>query len=86
MDYGSVTYEGVSYRLQEQAEQTCRVFPGWWGDAKAGERYLSEWFAPALSPDGEKVTVYWQFEQIRGNEQEPDSLDWERGVFRVWSY
>ena len=75
--FGDVTIDGKIYSLTEQAELTNRVFPGWWGDAESGETYTSEWSARAIGPDGEPYEMIWQFEQVKGSEQEPDTLDWD---------
>lgn len=80
--FGDVTCEGSTYSLTDQAELTNRVFPGWVGDVETGESYTSEWAANATGPDGESYQVVWQFEQVKGKEQEPDMLNWN-DVFSV---
>lgn len=76
-DFGTATIDGITYTLTGQAELSNRVFPNWWGDAKEGESYISEWEAPGVDADGNDVIVRWQFDEIKGSETEPDSLDWD---------
>jgi hypothetical protein len=76
-DFGKVTLDGKTYSMTAQAELTNRVFTGWFGEAAGGETYWSEWSAPAVDTDENEYEVYWQFEQIKGDEQEPDTLNWD---------
>lgn len=69
-------YNINDYSITEQAVPTNRVFPGWWGDAKDGEEYISEWSAPATYKDGREVIIKWLFNEIRGQEEDPEFLDW----------
>lgn len=71
--YGEIEYEGKAYALTEQAVLSNRVFPGWWGDAKAGESYTAEYQAHAMDCDGRKYLVRWQFETVKGEEPEDES-------------
>ena len=80
--YGTLEHNGKTYMMTGQSELTNRVFPNWWGDAAEGETYISEWFAPAVDVDGNEYQVIWQFDQVRGDEQEPDSLNWD-DVYKV---
>lgn len=76
--FSKVEFRGKTYALSAQAELTNRVFPGWWGDAAEGEEYTQEWSAPAMDTDGNECVVRWQFEVVRGEETEDDSLhDWD---------
>lgn len=77
-DFGTITYNEVEYRLEEDATLSNRVFPGWWGDAEEGESYTAEYQARATGPDGNDYMVYWQFEEVKGKEPEDESnYPWE---------
>lgn len=73
--YGEITYQGERYALTFTAQPTNRVFSGWFGDAREGEEYTSEWSAPAMGQDGEEYVVRWRFDAIKGQEPE-DNGDW----------
>ena len=76
-DNGEVVYQGKTFALLAQAELTNRIFPGWWGDARDGEEYISEWSASAIGEDGEEYVVVWQFDVVKGQEPEDDvKLPW----------
>ena len=75
--YGEVTYQGQEYLLQDDAQLSNRVFPGWWGDAHEGEEYTAEYSAPA-SRQSHTNTVVWQFSVVKGQEPENESdYDWD---------
>jgi hypothetical protein len=69
-NYGKVNFNGKTYRLDNQAELTNRVFPGWWGDAEEGESYTAEWAADAADEQGQDCKVVWQWQEIKGEELE----------------
>lgn len=71
-----IEFGGNKYAVTRQAELSNRVFPGWFGDAAAGEEYTAEWSAPAIGQDGREFRVVWQFDEVKGDESEPDSYDW----------
>ena len=73
--HGTVQFEGKHYALIDKAELTNMIFPDWWGDAREGEEYLSEWHASAMGQDGYDYVVTWRFETVKGEEPEDDS-DW----------
>lgn len=77
-NYGTVTFEGKTYTLTNDAYLSNRVFPGGWNDATDGEEYTSEWEAPAMDNDGNEFLVVWQFSATKGEEPEDDS-DWPWG-------
>ncbi|WP_443191418.1 hypothetical protein [Pseudomonas indica] len=75
--FGAVTFGGQTYALTDQATETNRMFPGWFGDAAEGEEYIQEWSAAGIDSDENEVVVRWQFAQIKGQETQEDELDWE---------
>lgn len=71
--YGTETYQGSQYALAEAPTLTNRVFPGWWGDATAGEDYTAEYSARAIDRDGSLCRIYWQFAAVRDAEPDDES-------------
>lgn len=76
-NFGTVQCNGETIRLAEEASPSARAFARCFNDAADGESYIAEWQARGTRPNGERVMVYWQFEQVKGQEQEPDTLDWD---------
>lgn len=72
--FGTVTYKGQRLALAEQATPSNRVFSGWWGDAEENDgRYTAEYQASAVDTKGNSYMVYWQFDQIKGQEPGDES-------------
>ena len=71
-------FEGKKYTAKEEMQQTNRVFPGWYGDAEEGDSYTDEWSADGYDEDGNEVCIIMRFEQVRGEELEPDQLNWNQ--------
>ncbi|MDD2749140.1 MAG: hypothetical protein PHX24_03555 [Acidithiobacillus sp.] len=69
---------GGKWYAVDQADYSNRVFPRWWGDAKEDEYYLAEWCAQAITKNGEKYMIFWQFDEVKGHESSPDDYDWEK--------
>lgn len=76
-DFGTVTHEGKTYTLTAQADYSNRLFTDWWGDAKEGETYTVEFNCTAIDEEGYDYAVYWQFDDIKGQEREPDSYPFD---------
>jgi hypothetical protein len=74
-DYGTVTHEGTTYTLTQQAYPSGRVFTGWWGDASEGEEYTAEYEAHAVDAKGDEYIVRWHFDAVR-NEEPEDEGNW----------
>jgi hypothetical protein len=77
---GGSTYtlnDGRELHVVQQAELTNRVFPGWFGDAKEGEEYTAEYFLVAEDADGERYVIVYQFDEAKGEEDDPDTLPWD---------
>ena len=74
-------------KLRTEAEPTGRLLPAPYTDfsvAEDGEEYQSEWSAEGEDlVTGEAVRVFWIQSQIKGEELDPDRLDWENTVDRV---
>jgi len=60
---------------------TNRVFPGWFGDARMGEKYWSEWQCYAVNTDGERYKIVWLFPAVKGAEPEDDGWQWDDESF-----
>ena len=82
--YGTVNYQGQQYRLTEDASLSNRLFNGGWQDAVDGAQYIAEYCASGVSLEGAPVTIYWQFEAVKGMEPEDEgSYDWARSISQV---
>lgn len=75
--HGTVEFKGKHYALIDKAELTNRLFMGWWGDAYEGDEYVSEFSAPAMGQDGCEYCVLWQFDVVKGQEPDDDTLPWQ---------
>ena len=60
---------------------TNRVFSGWFGDARMGEKYWSEWQCYAVNTDGERYKIVWLFPAVKGAEPEDDGWQWDDESF-----
>ncbi|USG65145.1 hypothetical protein NDK47_23980 [Brevibacillus ruminantium] len=79
-NYGTVNFEGKTYKLTGEADFTNRLLEGRYKnytDASEGDKYDAEFSAPAVDNEGNEVTVYWMFEFVKGDEPELDSLNWK---------
>lgn len=68
---------GKTITTDDECFLTNRVFPGWWGDAKEGESYISEWACNATDESGEPCRVIYQFPAVKGEEPDDDGWPWE---------
>lgn len=78
--YGSVSFNGTTFNLTDQADFTGRQLDGRftnYNEASEGEAYDVEFSASAKDDDGNDATVYWMFEFVKGDEPELDSLNWD---------
>lgn len=82
-EFGSYEFEGKTYYAARQMEYTNRVFPGCYNDAKDGDEYTSEWSTPGYDENGNRVEIYMEFEEVKGEEVEPENLDWSFEPSRV---
>lgn len=71
------TTDGKDLTVTRQAELTSRLFDGGWHGAKDGEEYIAEWDLIAEDEDSNRYKIVYQFEQVKGEEEEPDSLPWD---------
>lgn len=80
-NYGSVTYQGKTYVLLEEADMTNRVLGGIYtdyNDAEDGETYDFEMKAKAADESGTECTVYWIFQDIKGEDgKDLDEFDYD---------
>lgn len=72
-NFGTVNHNGKVITLTDQAVLSNRVFTSWWGDASEGESYTAEYHANGVDENGNDVMVYWQFDEIKGQEPEDES-------------
>ena len=77
MSAHTLDINGQAITFRDNAEPTSATFTGGWHDASAGETYLDEWSARGVLENGLTVEVTWRFEEVRDEESEPDTRDWE---------
>lgn len=79
-----ITFEGTTYTLTADAEPTSRLMPyAPYHEAEEGESYWFEMSAPCQDADGNEYTMYWEFEAVKGQEQELDQYDYDSGITKV---
>jgi hypothetical protein len=74
-DYGKVEFDGKTYKLLDNAEITNRLLPGNYtnfNDVEDGENYDFEMSASAEDENGNECTVYWIFNDVKGESGETD--------------
>lgn len=75
-----VIFEDRAYWPKQAPMLTGRAFPGWWGEARDGELYISEWSAAAIDAKGAEVILVWRWTERRGEEHVPRNRDWSEPV------
>lgn len=73
-------FEGRTYTLTGDAEITGTELDSRftnYHEAQNGEAYDFEMAAPALDEEGNEVMVYWVFENIKGEEKELDTYNYD---------
>lgn len=81
-NFGTINQDGNEYTLTQEADYSNRVFPGWYGDAQEGESYTAEFSAAAVDANGDTHRVYWQFDEVKGQERaDAGSYDWSDVAF-----
>jgi len=68
--------EEIELTLEDQPELTSRLFDGGYQDATEGNEYQQEWSQDATHGE-DKYKIVWQFEQVKGLENEADYLDFD---------
>lgn len=81
--FGGYVYQGRVYCATRQMELSNRYFPGCYQDAEDGMEYLEEWSAPGYDTKGKKVELFMRFRQIKGQEVEPENLNWSKYLSHV---
>lgn len=74
-------FEGKTYTLTGDAEITEVELDGRftnYHEAQNGGTYDFEMAAPALDEEGNEVTVYWMFENVKGEEKQLDEFDYDK--------
>lgn len=82
-EFGSYQFEGKTYYATRQTEFTDREFPGCFEEAEEGEEYVSEYSAPGYDENGNPVEIFMMFTEIKGEEADPENLNWSRDADRV---
>lgn len=52
-------------------------------DAEEGEEYISEYSAPGYDENGNPVEIFMTFTQVKGEEIDPENLNWFQDSDRV---
>ncbi len=73
----TVKFENQKIRIDRDDQPSGRLLPKChnYHEVEMGDKYWSEWVAYGRSEDDD-VAIYWIFEQSKGEEDEPDMLDW----------
>lgn len=82
-EFGSYDFEGHTYYAARQMELTNRLFAGCYNDAEEGEEYISEYSAPGYDENGNPVEIFMTFTQVKGEEIDPENLNWFQDSDRV---
>lgn len=80
---GSYQFEGKTYYATRQMEFTNRGFLGCFEEAEEGEEYVSEYSAPGYGENGNPVEIFMMSTEIKGEEADPENLNWSQGADRV---
>lgn len=81
--FGGYVYQGCVYCATRQMTLSNRFFPGSIHHAGDGEEYLEEWSAPGYDTKGKKVELFMRFRQVKGQEVEPENLNWSKYLSHV---
>lgn len=60
-----------------------REFLGCFEEAEEGEEYVSEYSAPGYDENGNPVEIFMMFTEIKGEEVDPENLNWSQDADRV---
>lgn len=69
------TKAGKTYNADD-AELTNRVFDGSYQDVEPGEQYTVEYAALATDENGVECQIFWQFDDVKGQERQADEYEW----------
>lgn len=82
-EFGSYQFEGKAYYATRQMEFTSRGSLGCFEEAEEGEGYVSEYSAPGYDENGNPVEIFMMFTEIKGEEVDPENLNWSQDAGRV---
>lgn len=82
-EFGSYELSGKTYYATRQMEPTSRLFPGCFNDVEEGEEYTSEYSAPGYDENGTPVEIFMTFTEVKGEEVDPENLNWSQDADRV---
>lgn len=77
-EFGIVEFEDKKYILTSQADHTNRLLPYQknYHEVEENEEFDFEMSAGAVDENGNEFIIYWIFSDIKGNEAELDSFDY----------
>lgn len=82
-EFGSYDFEGHTYYAARQMELTNRLFAGCYNDAEDGDEYTEEYSAPGYDENGNPVEIFMTFTQVKGEEIDPENLNWFQDSDRI---
>ena len=81
--FGGYVFEGKVFCGVENMYPSNRLFDGCYSQVEDGEEYVEEWTALGYDIKGNRVQLYMQFKQVKGQEVEPENLNWSKYLSRV---
>lgn len=79
-------YNGKTITLDTDADFTSRLMPYLpYHEAEEGDVYRFEMSAEGHDEGGNGCTVYWEFNTVKGSEQELDTYDYSKPTRVYWS-
>lgn len=82
-EFGSYEFEGQTYYAACQMELTNRLFDGCYNDAEDGDEYTEEYSALGYDENGNPVEIFMAFPQVKGEEVDPENLNWSQDAARI---
>ena len=82
-EFGSYDFEGHTYYAARQMELTNRLFAGCYNDAEDGDEYTEEYSAPGYDENGNPVEIFMNFTEVKGEEVDPENLNWSQDADRI---
>lgn len=80
---GSYQFEGKACYATRQMGFTSRGSPGCSEEAEEGEGYVSGYSAPGYGENGNPVETFMMSTEIKGEEVDPENLNWSQDAGRV---
>ena len=77
--FGEVIINGEIYQVTDNADYSNRLLSNNFNyhEVESGEEYSVEMQAPAIDKNNNEGIVYWIFWDIKGEEKELDTYNWD---------